>query len=73
MASQDIQPEESISQIGFTESSTAGTSNATNTTPQLDFLSRFSSPTGLGNNFLLIENDPMTLARSKAILKVINL
>ena len=76
MASQGIEPEESISQVGFSGSaaSTASTSRTMGGSSQSAFLSHFSSSTrnGLGDNFLLIENDPVTLARSQAILKVIN-
>jgi hypothetical protein len=72
MAFQDIQPEEAISQVSFAESSTASTFGATGSTSQSAFLSHFSSLNSLGDNFLRIENDPMTLARSQGILKVID-
>jgi len=71
--SQDIDPEESISQI-YGSSLTASSSRAI--FPGLDtasagFRSQFaSSPRDLGDNFLLIENDPVTLARAKSILGV---
>ena len=71
MASQDIQPEESISQVDFVESaSITSTSRATGSSSQGAFRSQFSSSKGLHDNFLMIENDPVTLARSQVILKV---
>jgi hypothetical protein len=71
MASQDIQPEESISQVGLGDfASRASTSRATGSSSQSAFLSNFSSSIGLGENFLMIENDPVILTRSQYILKV---
>jgi len=71
MASQDIQPEESISQVDFVESaSITSTSRATGSSSQSAFRSQFSSSKGLRDNFLMIDNDPVTLARSQGILKV---
>ena len=71
-ASHDIQPEESISQIGrgdgdsivscFKDRIEASTSTSS------AFLSWFSSQMDLGDNFLVIQNDPVTLTRAKNIL-----
>jgi len=74
ISSQDIGPEESISQVDYmiSSSSTATSSSAILPTndPLAAFRAHFISTTNLGDNYLLIENDPVTLARAKSILKV---
>jgi hypothetical protein len=73
--SQDNGPEESISEIGFgAESSIASSSRPTTggffSPAQTAFRSHFSGPDDLGDSFLLIQNDPVTLTRAEVILKV---
>ena len=74
ISSQDIEPEESISQVDYTISSgsTAVSSSAILPTsdPLAAFRAHFISTMNLGDHYLLIENDPVTLARAKTILKV---
>ena len=72
--SQDIEHEESISQVDYRidSSSTATSSSAILPTndPLATFRADFISATNLGDNYLVIENDPVTLANAKSILKV---
>lgn len=73
---QDIEPGESISQIGFglyeAESSTsaAGTGLGNLTSSDMAFRSQFGAQKTLADKFLIIENDPVTLMRSAHILEV---
>ena len=75
ISSQDIEPEESISQVDYRigSSSTATLSSAILPTNDslAAFRADFISTTNLGDNYLLIENDPVTLARATSILKVL--
>ncbi len=72
MASQsDILPGESISQIDYHDSlSRTDASRPVGSTSQSVFLSQFSTAQDLGPDYVRIENDPITLTRSKQILGV---
>ena len=74
ISSQDIEPEESISQVDYMidSNSTTASSSAILLTndPLAAFRAHFISTTNLSDNYLLIENDPVTLAHAKSILKV---
>lgn len=78
LASQDIDPEESVSQIlsqfGTELNATSSHSTFQATTSELDvFRSYFlEDHRPLSDDYLLIENDPVTLTRAKAILEVIH-
>lgn len=70
---QDIEPTESISQIGITESeSVASSSRITSglTSSDTAFRSHFGSKKGFWERYLIITNDPVTLMRSESLLQV---
>jgi len=73
--SQDIDLEESVSEIGFgVESSIVSSLRATTgglpTPARTAFRSRFARSDDLGDGFLVIQNNPVTLQRAEVILKV---
>jgi hypothetical protein len=71
MASQDIQPDESISQVSVEETvSTNDTPSHVGSSSQSGFWSQFSPAVNLGDNMVVIYNDPIPLARSRDILQV---
>lgn len=71
---EDIEPGESISQIGFGEGESRVSSSRPSfgglTASDSGFRSRFGSQKDFWEKFLIITNDPVTLMRSKAILEV---
>ena len=64
----DIDPEESISQIDFSQNISSFASSSRSIFPGIYTEKSMSS--ALGDDFLIIANDPVILARSKSILKV---
>jgi hypothetical protein len=72
LSSQDIQPEESVSQIDYMSSAASSSRSTFKLTndPLAVFRSYFKSSSDLGDKYLVVENDPVTLARAKGILKV---
>jgi hypothetical protein len=70
---QDIEPTESISQIGITESESVASSSRITpglTSSDTAFRSHFGSKKGFWERYLIITNDPVTLMRSESLLQV---
>ena len=68
--SQDIQSNESIWQVEFIDIESIVNTSRDMTFSQAVFLSHFSSQVDLGDKYLLIQNDPVTLIRAEMILKM---
>ena len=73
--SQDNDPEESISEIGFGAESSIMSSlhsiiGGFFSSAQTAFRSHFTESNHLGDSFLLIQNNPVILALAEVILKV---
>ena len=68
--SQDIQSNESISQVEFIDIEFIISISRDMTSSQTIFLSHFPSQVDLGDKYLLIQNDPVTLVRAEMILKM---
>ena len=68
--SQDIQPNESISQVEFIDIESIVNTSRDMTFSQAVFLSHFSSQVDLDDKYLLIQNDSVTLVHIEMILKM---